>query len=232
MAPDYRINIEENDFKKLIRVADTFGINYSIIPQDKNVNIIPSRESIKSKYLEIPSIGLAVPKERTLLNKNFYDSQKILHDNKTKMLSMNEFREFLKVAKEKDAELYNEITQVRSPWRAEWIDADFKYKNGEMFVDYHVFDENGNIQKKREKLDKETLMKDKIPGISLEKWINDSTNQGLPKNSEGSLYYWAPDKDNNSVAGFYADSIGASLNGRIPSYWDANLGVRAAEQLK
>ena len=216
-----KIEIEEEYLKGL----EEIGIPY----------IIPSNESIKSKYLEVPSIGLAVSKERILFSTNFYDTQKKLQDNNTKMLNMNEFKEFLKEAKEKDLELYNSITQVRSPWRAEWIDADFKYENGNMFVVYHVFDERGNIFEKREKLDRNTLLDDRTPGISLENWINNSTKQGLPKKSinKGDLYYWSPDKDNNSVARFGANGGRADLS----CYWipsDANsvLGVRAAKQLQ
>jgi len=232
MAPDYRINMAKEDFDKLIKTADTFGMEYKILSSEKNVKIIPSRESIKSKYIEVPSIGLVVPKERTLFNNNFYECQEKLHANNEKMLTPNEFREFLKVAKENDINLYNEITQVRSPWRAEWLDADFKYENNKMFVEYHKFDENGKIKKIREELDKNTLMKDKIPGISLESWLENSTSQGLPKTtvSEGNLYYWTPDKNNNSVARFDASSYGAELVAYgVPSYWYSNLGGRAAK---
>ena len=49
------------------------------------------------------------------------------------------------------------------------------------------------------------------------------------KQSNGKLYYWCPDKDNNSVAWFVADSDRAFLScGRDPSSTNSSLGVRLA----
>ena len=222
MAPSLDIANQEN-FEKLIKVADAIGIPYTIL----------SRKSIKSNYLEIESIGLAVPKENILYGKNFYETQETLHKDKTKILTPYEFREFLKEAKEKDTELYNSITQVKSPWRAEWIDAKFDQKGNDWFVTYNAFDEKGNISEKQEKLDKETLMQDKTPGISIDSWLNDSTKQGLPKKSikSGDLYYWNP--RDGAVARFLAGENGASLDCYVsPLYAGSNRGVRAAKQLK
>ena len=72
-------------------------------------------------------------------------------------------------------------------------------------------------------------MQNKLPGIDLEHWINNHTKQGLPleNNPEGSLWYRAPMKDNNSVARFDADSGGAGLIcDRDPTNSNASLGVR------
>ena len=72
-------------------------------------------------------------------------------------------------------------------------------------------------------------MEDKTPGINLNDWLNSPITQGLPKSNikSGELYYWAPMKDNNSVARFGADSGGAGLfcDGG-PSGASASLGVR------
>lgn len=109
-----------------------------------------------------------------------------------------------------------DIIGVRSPWRAEWIDADFKVKNKRLCIN-------------SEPLDKNTLMEDRQ--ISLEDYINNNhTSQGLPskKVKSGDLYYLYPRSDNNSVAGFYAGSGKAGLDCcRGPSNWDSSLGVRA-----
>ena len=98
-------------------------------------------------------------------------------------------------------EIYDEITQVRNPWRSEWIDAYFeKRKDG-----FYVL--NGN-KTKSEKLE-DCLMADKIPGISLDDWVSGTnvTNQGLPKtkSKKGDLYYWYP--RDKAVAGFFAGSV-------------------------
>ncbi|MBU4308655.1 MAG: hypothetical protein KJ566_02585 [Nanoarchaeota archaeon] len=217
MAPMISI-ANEKDYQKMIKIADAVGIKYSVPNETSN-------------WIYVPSINLEVAKERTLFGENFYDSQKELHSNNQKILTIPEFREFLKYAKENDKEVYNDITQVKSPWRAEWLDADFKVEGKNMVVYYHVF-ENGEIVKKSEKLDKNTLMQNKMPGISLENWLQDSTKQGLPKENinSGSLYYWAPMKDNNSVARFNAigDRVYLDCNGN-PSGRISYLGVRVAK---
>ncbi len=126
----------------------------------------------------------------------------------------------------------DEILTVRNPYRAEWLDADFKVKNEKLFINYgHKLVGNDLVPGKSELLE-ECLMEDKTPGIDLDHLLINSTKQGLPKKnvSGGDLYYWCPDKDNNSVAGFYADSARTWLNcGRFPSGSSGGLGVRRAK---
>lgn len=193
-----------------------------------------SSQNKNSNFLYIPSIGLDVAKEKTLFNNNFYEAQKKLHSENKKMLTLNEFREFLKFAKKEDSLLYNEITQVKSPWRSEWLDADFKMEGDNMYVVYHTF-ENDKIVEKREKLDKNTLMNNKTSGVCLDSWLENSTKQGLPskETESGNLYYFAPMKDNNSVVWFVADGYRVYLVAyRYPDDRISNLGVRAAKQHK
>ena len=129
-------------------------------------------------------------------------------------------------------DVFYDIFGAKSPWRAEWLDADFKVKDKNLYINYnHVLDANGNlIPKNSEILDKNTLMKDKTPGISLDDYfINNHTNQGLPnkKSKSGDLYYLFPRNDDNSVARFYAGGGRVSLNcSGYPSGRDADLGVR------
>lgn len=224
MAPIMDIP-NEKDYQKMIKIADAVGVKYSLPKLENKV-------ANKSDFIYVPSINLYVAREKTLLGENWFDTQKSLHSNEQKMLTIPEFKEFLKYAKENHKDIYNEITEVRNPWRAEWLDADFKTQGKELIVNYHVFDENGKIVKKSEVLDKNTFMKNKTPGISLENWLEDSTKSGLPKNlvKSGDLYYWYPRSDNNSVARFGANSGGADLNCcRIPSGGGSDLGVRAAK---
>ncbi|MCX5658072.1 MAG: hypothetical protein NTZ48_07655 [Candidatus Omnitrophica bacterium] len=178
-------------------------------------------------FIYVPSIDLYVAKQRTHLNKNWFDCHKLLQGNNERMLIVPEFVEFLKYLKNSNnqeyLEIYKDITEVRNPWRAEYLDADFKVKDKKLYVNYnHILDANGNlIPKNSEVLDKETLMSDKTPGISLDDFLESNhTNQGFPnkKVKSGNLYYWNPRSDNNSVAGFSAGSGGASLDcGRDPS---------------
>jgi len=187
-------------------------------------------------FIYVPSINLYVAKERTHLNENWFECHKLLQANGERMLILPEFIEFLKYTKTNFPNIYKEITEVREPWRIEWIDADFKVKGKNLFINYnHILDSNGNlVPQNSEVLDKNTLMKDKNLGISLENYlVSGHKNQGLPTKScaGGNLYYWHPRRDNNSVARFDADSDRASLSCNwSPSNQYSSLGVRAAKQ--
>ncbi len=114
---------------------------------------------------------------------------------------------------------FEDITAVRNPWRAEWLDAKFR-RQGKIFD--IVYWNNADMLT-------DTLMTDKNPGIDLETWIKKANEFGLPKPKipKGDLYYYAP--RDGAVAGFYADSGGADLNCiGDPSYRGVRLGVRAA----
>lgn len=213
------------------------GMNKLKIPYNqkdilKNKTISPFN---KDDFIYVPSINLYVAKERTHLNKNWFDCHKLLQQNNQRMLIIPEFIEFLKYTKINFPDIYKDITEVRDPWRAEWLDADFEVKDKKLYINYnHILDSNGDlIPKNSEVLDKNTLMKHKTPGISLEDWLKFPTKQGFPKKniSDGDLYYWFPRSDNNSVARFDANSYVAFLNcNRIPSYTDSVLGVRAVRR--
>jgi hypothetical protein len=190
-------------------------------------------------FIYVPSINLYVAKQRTLVcnavsTLNWDSYQEKLHSENSKMLTILEFREFLNYTKTNFPEIYSEITEVRNPWRGEWLDANFKIENKELFVCYHVF-ENNKIIFKREKLDKGTLIKKKTSGISLDSWLNNtnSTNQGLPKDNinSGNLHYWCSMKNHNSVARFYVDSDRAYLNCNTDSFdGSSHIGVRAVKE--
>ena len=131
---------------------------------------------------------------------------------------------------------FNDIYQVKSPWRAEWLDADFKYRDGKLYLyQNHILNKEGNLSpRNRRLLTKNTLMQNKTPGISLEDWLENPTRQGLPTNKiqNGDSYYWAPLNNNNSVARLaaYSDRFGLFC-GALPSNTDSDLGVRAAKRL-
>ncbi len=128
--------------------------------------------------------------------------------------------------------ILNEITEVRDPWRSEWLDADFKMINDVLHINYGHELVNGILKPKYSE-PADCLMDDKTPGIDFDDWLKNANNHGLPKQNikSGNLYYWAPDKDNNSVAGFFADSDWAVLDCiRDPVGSDSSLGVRAARE--
>jgi hypothetical protein len=202
-----------------------------IVEPDTN----PEAKSNLNGYIYVPSINLYIAEEKILFGKDFYATQELLHKGNLRMPTIPEFVEFLKYVKINNKNIYNEITEVRDPWRAEWLDADFKVEGKDLVVYYHVFDKTGKIIKKKEILDRETLMSAETPGISLESWLKNPTKQGLPtsKTKKGNFYYWCPSKNNNSVARFYAysDWVNFDLD-RNSSNHNSTLGVRPVKLAK
>lgn len=177
----------------------------------------------KEGFIYVPSIKLWVSKERERYGLSWEKTQEKLKEQGYQMLTIPEFIEFLKFTRKNYPEIYEDITVVRSPWRAEWLDAFFKEEKGVMYI------YTRNTQKKEKLIP--CLMKNKTPGIDLNDWLNNPTKQGLPKSNvkEGKLYYWCP--ENGTVARFLADSGRASLNcGRNPQSSDSALGVRPAKK--
>ncbi|MCH7850964.1 MAG: hypothetical protein IH845_04955 [Nanoarchaeota archaeon] len=182
-------------------------------------------------FFYVPSIGLYVARKKKLLGKNWHESHKGLQENREIMLPIPEFVEVLKYTRENEQEVYRDITEVRSPWRCEWLDADFKFKDSKLYINSgHRYQGGELIPQNSEILAESTLIENKI--ISLESWLENPTKQGLPsrKTESGDLCYWSPMRDNNSVAWFDADFIGAYFGcSWDPSSRNSVLGVRAAK---
>lgn len=225
MAPIIEVSNED------LKAFNQLGLKYKLRKDLENSSLKGS-----DKFIYIPSLNLNFARERTLQGKNWYETHKELQSNGLSMPTIPEFIESLKYIKKYNPELYKEITEVRNPWRANWLDADFKVKGKDLYINYnHTLDSSGNlVPKNSEILDKNTLMKDKIPGISLEDFLElDHTYQGLPSKNvkSGYLYYWNPRSDNNSVAGFIAGSVRAGLGcSGGPSYGVSGLGVFAVKR--
>lgn len=191
----------------------------------------------KEGFIYVPSIKLYVAKERSHLGigwyekshfgKNWYEAHEALLEEDSRMLTIPEFVNFLNYLKKnpsyENTQVYSEITQVRNPWRAEWLDAYFeKRKNG-----FYVLTGNKTKAKKLET----ALMEDQAPGISLDSWLKNPTSQGLPRPdiAEGDLYYWYP--RSGGVAGFVVGAFRAGLGCRWnPSSRNLDIGVRVAKQ--
>ncbi|MBT3404611.1 hypothetical protein HN832_03265 [archaeon] len=106
--------------------------------------------------------------------------------------------------------------------RSEWLDAYFEQRSDGMYI----LTQN---KTKAEKLE-DYLGESKIPGISLDSWLNNPTKQGLPRADvpEGDLYFWAP--EDGRVAGFdvFQNYPNFLCNGN-PDFQDPHLGVRAVK---
>ena len=212
----------------LIKLAQRLG-NEELPKQksveSKQIQVSTSLEGVNlGNYIFMPQHNLYVAKKRRHFNKNWYDSHKALYSEKARMLTLREFIDFLALLKNGNAEfknLYNEITEVRSPYRAEWIDADFKVANDKLYINYNHKIFGGEVKPQNSDLIEKCLMEDcKVD-------IGSFNRQGLPTKKGNDFSYWYPRSDNNSVAGFGAFSGGAGLC----CCWDprgsgAELGVR------
>lgn len=120
---------------------------------------------------------------------------------------------------------YNEITEVREPWRAEHFDAKF----GDKTITYHLIETDGTREVTEPLSD--ALMEDRTPGIDLDSWLKTADEHGLPtsKTENGKLYYLYP--RNGAVAWFNAGSDGAGLicDG-VPDIRCGRLGVRVVRK--
>ena len=179
-------------------------------------------------------------------NINWNDALKLNLTLDSFTLNLRQYLDFLKLLKSGKAfyadgtkadkkildNILDEIIKVRNPYRSEWIDADLKFNNNELSINYDHKLVNNQLVPQRTELLEDCLIEDKTPGIDLDDLLINATYQGLPKKNvkSGSMYYWCPDKDNNSVAGFNADSDGTDLSyGWDPADSDVGHGVRRAK---
>ena len=204
-----------------------------MIKLEKNIPQIEPKGHNKSHFIYIPSLGLYVAKKRTYFEKNWFETNKLLQENNEFMPTIPQFREFLKYLKDSNNQeyltIYHNITDVKSFYRGEWLDAIFEIKENQIYINYaHKLGKNRElIPQNSEILNSETLIKDKK--INLENWINsDHTEQGLPNKNvkEGESYYYYP--RNKKAVRFCANS---ALN-YISCGWDPykgtqDLGARA-----
>jgi len=175
----------------------------------------PSLES----FIYVPSVNLYFAKERSHLGKDWDDTHKELQSKGLRMPTIPQFIELLKYLRDnpndENATLYDEITVLRIPWRANSLDAKFYAKDDEVWVDYnHIVDSHGNVVAQNHERLEGHLMQDRTPGINLEQWLNNATSQGLPPENmqKGDLRYWHPKE--NGIARFIAGFSGAGLDCR------------------
>ena len=132
----------------------------------------------RSGFIYVPSIKLYLAKERTHLGLDWDQTHEALKKENLRMPNPIEFVQFLKYLKDNPSQentrVYNKITQVRSPWRAEYLDAYFEQRDDGIYV------LTGN-KKNAEKMDEATLMENRTPGISLDGWLKNPTSQVLTR---------------------------------------------------
>ena len=217
------------------------GAMEKVLNGDKTPEPVPEQTTPQTNapnlngYIFVPSIQLYVAKERSLLNSNWTQAQEELKKQGLMMPTPYQFREFLKLIRDSKSpehkKIFNEVVEVRDPWRSEWLNA--RFENDDKGKPYLVSENirvNGKYQTQKQLLSN-YLDSDKTPGISLDDWLNSNAPHGLPipKTSKGKLYYWAP--VNGCVARFDAGSGRADLGcigGADYSY--PSLGVRACAE--
>ena len=125
--------------------------------------------------------------------------------------------------------IYNEIFEVRNPWRSEWLDIAFSEKNGDLYLTQDHILKGNTLEGRIEKLES--------PYIHKDGWIDITSfnRQGLPtkklsvQTSVQKTYYYRP--VDGGVAGFNAGSGRAGLGcDGDPQLSGASLGVRAARK--
>ena len=224
-----------------------------IKPQEKEI-IIPST-NIKNpenyiildgrKHGSYEYSDMLVSKQKTHFDKNWTEQHNLLYQEQAQMLSIRQFVDFLSLLKSGKAfdgrgnkidsneleSILEDIIAVKKPFRAEYLDADFKVINKVLHINYEHTLKNGILTPKYSEPLADCLMESKI--INFNDWLANANYQGLPvKNVEsGKLYYYKPGEDDNSVAWFDADSGRAGLScGRNPSDTYSSLGVRPCVQ--
>ena len=190
-----------------------------------------------SDYLLLPSHDIYVAKERSLKGNNWHNTHKEAHKQKARMLTLKEFADFLlllrsgkaedglgnKIAKAELDNLYLDITEVRDPYRAEWLDAKFEVINGVLNLNYlHRISRKVSIPRYSVPLETCVMKNCKVE-------LSSFNNQGIPTKEGTDFNYWAPTK--GRVARFIADAGGADLD--CDGYPDSSyggLGVRLVRE--
>ena len=225
------LKVKANTPKPTIIIPTPASIN-----NPENYIILEGRTHGKYNYED-----LIVSKTVYHKNKNWNQAHELLHQDGEYMLTIKQFVDFLTTLKSRNAydgkgnkissseleNIFNEITEVRAPWRAEWLDAKFEDTN----ILYGHRIQNGILVPTYTQQLEAHLSQNKTPGIDLQDWLTNANEHGLPieKTKNGKLYYWSP--ANNSVARFIAYSDWALLDcsgGAEGSY--TSLGVRPSRK--
>lgn len=231
---------------RAIKLLDAAGVKYQLIQPAQEVKHASSTTP-QSIFLEAKQYrGYAYPDllvdiRKSHLGNNYEECKEAVRKEGGYRLTPRQFVDFLKLLKSGKAfdergkkidstllqNVYGEIVEVKSPWRAEWLDAKF----GDDTITYTLIDKDGTATEVTKPLE-DCLMQDRLPGISLDSWLKTANRQGLPRKGTkvGNLYYWYPRQD--SVAGFdaYSGGAGFGCGGGDPAVRNDSLGVRVARK--
>ncbi len=233
---------DKKELIKLIKSSPNYGVLY------KGLGKVVDKRRELSKYVWLPETeshpDLLIAQEVTDQGYTHQRTKEILEKADSFMPTPDLLAEFLRTCKSGKAydglknrvdnkmldKILEERLKVRNPWRGERLDHQYSLdKEGKLQVTYHKF-VNGKLKLVAKILDPETLMEDRLPGISLDSWIENPTSQGLPRKSvkKGNLQYLNP--RDGYVAGFGAGSDGVGLGCvRGPRDSIDSLGVRRAK---
>ena len=190
-----------------------------------------------SEYILLPKHNIYVAKEITLEGKDWTQAHKEAQKQEARMLTLREFTDFLLLLKTGKAEdglgnkiskseldiLYLDITEVRAPYRAEWLDAFFDNIKGIKHINYNHKFLNGKFEATKSSPLETCIMKN----CKVE--LNSFNKQGLPTKEGTDFSYWCP--IDGRVAWFDADAGGAGLGcDGIASGSYAYLGVRLVRE--
>jgi len=188
-------------------------------------------------YVFVPSINLYVSKERTHTGLNWNQTHETLQSEGLRMPTIPQFLVYLKFLQNGHQDrneaqgILDDILKVGN-WRGEWLDAKFKYLNGQMSIFYnHVLDQDGNLMAQNEVLTLDYLKEDCRADV-----FGSANSQGLPTRKLGNSYeqgknsyFWFP--RDGAVAGFGAYSVRGYFNCyRDPTNAVSSLGVFACAE--
>ena len=180
----------------------------------------------------VPELDLHFTEERILLGKNWQTTKDTLKTQGMAMPTPFQFRAFLKHLRDskEHQELYEDITEIRDPYRAEWLNARFNEREDGMYIISEDALIKGKYKDQEIKLGN-CLMNDRQ--ISLDEYLDSTTLHGLPPANipNGNLNYWCP-RDEVSFAGFIGVSGRAGLSCiRDHNYLDSCRGVFGARKI-
>ena len=184
------------------KVGKELGVNYKNTSKDSLGREFVGNNNWKESMMLPQFLGV----KATNLNEEV-DYMHLLY-----LGSQNKIKVYDVSGKQVDSKLCEKLLmdkiQPKAPWRANWIDAD--YKTGEQGLEVHsnhIFDKQGNIiNYKSEILSEDTLKENKQ--IDVINFITKNhTSQGqISKNvKSGDFYSYSPGNDNNSVSWLDAD---------------------------
>ena len=130
-------------------------------------------------FIHVPELYLLFTEERILLDKTYKTTKNILKDQGMAIPTPFQFRAFVRHLRDSPEyqELYEDITGVRKPRRANCINARFERREDGMYMVSKDALINGEYEDQELKLDN-CLMESKF--ISLDDWLDSTTPHGLP----------------------------------------------------